>query len=388
MPPTVKNASAPETGANLANWRRLPQSHWAFGHVPQIVPSVAVANDPQRIAALERTPSPLRRLLLHPLVLRATATDAVVVLVDGWLAFEWYRHGNDEHTPHILMSATKAVVGLIAGSLERSGAIHTDAPVSSYLPELAPTAYARVTLRQLLDMRADIAFDDSDERAYAHATGWDPPPPDAKPLGLHAFFANLTQAAGSAPVHGGVFRYVSANTDLLGLALERATGKTFASLVSELLWKPMGAEHEAYVTVDGDGTPRCAGGLGVTARDFARLGQLLVDDGRRGRSAVLPRALVDDLEAGGDRAAWRDGQWGTAFRSIGKTMSYRSGWYTLDDEPKLLFAMGIHGQNLFVDRANRIVVAKLSSWPKPIVNAAVWFTHLTARKLQKSLRRG
>jgi hypothetical protein len=56
-------------------------------------------------------------------------------------------------------------------------------------------------------------------------------------------------------------------------------------------------------------------------------------------------------------------------------MRYRSGWYVIDDEPQILFAMGIHGQNVFVDRANRIVIAKVSSQNSPIDNQALWLTH-------------
>jgi hypothetical protein len=56
-------------------------------------------------------------------------------------------------------------------------------------------------------------------------------------------------------------------------------------------------------------------------------------------------------------------------------MRYRSGWYVIDDEPQILFAMGIHGQNLFVDRANGIVIAKVSSQGQPIEPQAIWLTH-------------
>ena len=56
-------------------------------------------------------------------------------------------------------------------------------------------------------------------------------------------------------------------------------------------------------------------------------------------------------------------------------MHYRSGWYVINDQPQLTFAMGIHGQNLFVDAANAIVIAKLSSWPQPVEGPSIWLTH-------------
>jgi hypothetical protein len=66
---------------------------------------------------------------------------------------------------------------------------------------------------------------------------------------------------------------------------------------------------------------------------------------------------------------------------------YRSGWYLVDDQPKTMFAMGIHGQNLFIDRANRIVVAKLSSWKQRIDYVPLWATHRGFERLQKKLIR-
>jgi CubicO group peptidase (beta-lactamase class C family) len=68
-------------------------------------------------------------------------------------------------------------------------------------------------------------------------------------------------------------------------------------------------------------------------------------------------------------------------------MRYRSGWYLVDDQPKTMFAMGIHGQNLFIDRANRIVVAKLSSWKRRIDYLPLSATHRGFEKLQRTLGR-
>ena len=171
------------------------------------------------------------------------------------------------------------------------------------------------------------------------------------------------------------------------LAVERATGRSFAALVSELLWKPMGAEHAAYITVDCDGTPRCAGGLCVSIRDFARVGQLLIDGGKRGAAQIIPQSVVADVLHNGDRRAWRDGQWANTFAFISRNMSYRNGWYVVHDQPNLAFAMGVHGQNMFVDISNRIVVAKVSSWSQPINYFSLALTHLAESRIRKSLSR-
>jgi CubicO group peptidase (beta-lactamase class C family) len=229
-------------------------------------------------------------------------------------------------------------------------------------------------------MRSGVVFEADELRAYNAATGWDPAAPSDRPVGLRWFFRNT---AASADPHGTPFRYVSANTDLLGWAIERATGKTFAALVSELLWQPMGAEDSAAITLDPQGLARCSGGICATARDLARIGQLLADGGRRADQVIISPEWIDDILENGDRQAWKDGEWAKLFAY--RNMSYRGGWYVVDDEPKTLFAMGIHGQNLFVDRANRLVIAKLSSQGAPVDVAAWALTHQAVSEIRRCL---
>lgn len=375
--------------ADLSNWRTAPFSRWAFRNIREIIPSDHIANLPSTPWALPTAGLPMDEFRLPSGdgsflglndVLKATATDGLVVLLDGRIVHEFYDNGLEEHTPHILMSATKSVVGLVAGILQGQGGLDVDALVSSYVPEITHTAYQGATVRHLLDMRAGIVLDDGQQRAYGTATNWDPPLPGGSPADLHSFFETM-----SAPPtgHGGPFSYVSANTDLLGWVIERATGRTFASLASALLWRPMGAEDAGSITVDGKGAPRCTGGLCATTRDFARIGQLLVQQGSRGSVEIVPTAWIDDLTNNGDPAAWKEGGFAQAF--AGMNMRYRSGWYVVDDEPRTLFAMGIHGQNLFVDRANRLVVAKVSSQGNPLDYQAVAMTHRAMAEIRRCL---
>jgi CubicO group peptidase (beta-lactamase class C family) len=377
---------------NLANWRNSPFSRWAFRNVRDILPAADIAPSIEAVA-----PLPVRLLSFEEFrlggeggvtlslddVLRATATDGIVILHDGRVVFEAYDHGLTPHAPHIIMSATKSIVGLVTGILQASGDLDVDAPVTCYLPEMAATAYEGATIRQLLDMRTGIDFDGRTLRAYAVATNWDPLQDGETAQGLDAFFQSLKSPH---KPHGGPFKYVSANTDLLGCAIERVTGKRFAALVSDLIWKPMGAENTAYITLDRQGLPRCTGGLCTTVRDLARVGQLMLMGGRRDGRQVIPTAWLDDISRNGDRSAWKQGEFAAGFG--GREMSYRSGWYVINDEPKTLFAMGIHGQNLFVDHANRIVIAKLSSQHAPIDPGAVALTHRAVAEVRRCLSGG
>jgi len=376
--------------ADRSNWRTAPHSRWAFHHVRELMPVADIAHDPASIRALAVTPRSLAgfslttggdRTLSLDEALAATGSDGIVVLKDGAVVYEAYWNGMDAATPHILMSATKSVTGLVAGVLAARGVLDLDAPVSAYVPETAATPYEDATLRQMLDMRTGVRLDPVQQAAYLAATGWEPPSP--QPADLHEFFATLS---GPSPDHGGPFAYVSPNTDLLGWAIEQAAGRSFAELVSELLWRPMGAADAAFITTDDRGAARCTGGLNATVRDFARLGLLVSEDGQRDGREALPTSLIDDIAANGDAQAWATGEFAAGFR--GMTMRYRGGWYVIDDAPQTLFAMGIHGQNLFVDRANRIVVAKVSSWAQPIDFRAIALTHRLYDEIRRVLLAG
>jgi CubicO group peptidase (beta-lactamase class C family) len=367
--------------ATLANWREAPYNRWAFHQVRELIPSAGIAHDPARVRALERRPGELDVRIEpdagEPLslaqFLAETQSDGFVVLHRGVLIYEHYDPAMPATAPHILMSVSKSMLGLLFGAL----GIDPERRVADLVPEVRETAYAGATLRHLLDMRAGIAFDEDYLATsgtiveYRKATGWSPLLPGDTPSDLHSFYRFLTERDGP---HGGRFHYVSPNTDLLGWAIERAGAAPYAELMSEHLWKPIGAERDAYVTVDRHGAARAAGGMCVTARDLARVGQWMIE----GRSA-----WVDDIERGGERAAWDAGSFVAYFP--GMPMRYRSKWYILEGAAPLIFALGIHGQNLFVDRRNEIVIAKLSSQAMPLDPARIALTLRAVSQIRKCL---
>ena len=357
---------APQEQVTLANWRTPPFNKWAFHHVREILPTAEIASDPADVMALPSEPIDSAELGIDEF-LRATDTDGLVILRRGKKVFEHYANGMTADTPHILMSVTKSMLGLLAGVLAARGMLNVDRLVTDILPELKETAYRGATVRNLLDMRAGIAFDEDylatsgPIAVYRKATGWNPLQPGEAASDLRAFYRELRDSDGP---HGGRFKYVSPNTDLLGWVIERATGRRYAELMSELLWKPLGARRSAYITVDRLGAPRCAGGMCATVEDLARAGQLMLDAGRRGGAEVLPASWIEDIARNGDPAAWAAGSFVGYFPGL--PMSYRSKWYVLKEDAPLLFGWGIHGQHLFVDRRSEIVIAKASSQALPI----------------------
>lgn len=351
----------------LANWRTAPFNRWAFHHVCELVPSADIPHDPARVRALPRADA---ALALDPF-LGETDTDGMAIVHRGRLVFERYAHGMTEETPHILMSVSKSMLGVLAADLR----LDDNRRATDFIPELARTAYRGATLRHLLDMRAGIVWEE-DYLArsgpiveYRKATGWNPLEPGEAPSDLKSFYRTL----GDGVAHGGALHYVSPNSDLLGLIIERSTGRRYAELLSERIWKKAGAERSAYITVDRLGAPRAAGGLCASLRDLARVGQWLLEY-RAGFLAGLEQ---------GDAQAWASGDMAKYYPGL--PIRYRNHWYLLKTDPPLAFGMGIHGQNLFIDRANEIVIAKFSSQAAPLDLARIGLTMRAVADLRKQL---
>jgi CubicO group peptidase (beta-lactamase class C family) len=386
---------SPQHQVSLANWRTAPFNRWAFQHVREIVPSADIPHDPSNVRPLStatmnadklRIPDAEGSALTLDGFLQRASTDALVVLRDGRIVIERYANDMAPRTPHILMSVSKSLLGLLTGILVSQGKIDPDEPVTAVVSEVAGTAYEGASIRHLLDMRTGVAFDEDYMATsgpiveYRKSTNWNPLGPGESPSDLRSFYQSLRASDGP---HGGRFQYISPNTDLLGWVVERASGQRFADLMSDCLWKPMGAECSAYITVDRLGAPRCAGGICVTARDLARVGQLLVDDGVRGGTQVIPSGWIDDIIVNGSDEAWSAGVFAPFFP--GRRMHYRSKWYVDVDGAPLLFGLGIHGQYLFVDRRNRIVIAIMSSQPNPLDAAMISLTMSAAAEIRRVL---
>jgi CubicO group peptidase (beta-lactamase class C family) len=366
--------------ATLANWRTAPHNRWAFHHVRELIPTADIPNDPSgvRLLPVEKKALDIRvepdsgEPLTLARFLEETQTDGFVVLHRGRIVAEHYADGMTPETPHILMSVSKSMMGLLFGQLD----VTPDRRVTDVLPELADTGYRGATIRNLLDMRTGVEFDEDYLATsgpiveYRKATGWNALGPGDEPGDLHAFYRVLVRGG----PHGGRFNYISPNSDLLGWVIERATGRRYAELMSEHVWKPVGAERSAYITVDRFGAPRTAGGMCVTARDLARVGQWIIEH---------PSAWVEDIERNGDRAAWDQGSFVAYFP--GMPMHYRSQWYVLHGASPLVFGVGIHGQNLFVDRANELVIAKLSSQAMPLDAARMNLTMRAVSEIRTKL---
>jgi CubicO group peptidase (beta-lactamase class C family) len=375
------------------DWDRPPWNRWSFQHVRDILLTTDVSrgNAPRHIfpngaslpsdfvvQSIAGKPVPLDELL------EETFTDGFIVLKHGAVVCERYFNGMTASTLHLSQSVAKSFVGALAGILVGRGLINLVAPLTDYLPELSDTGWKGATLQHVLDMTTGVKFSEnytdpcSDIGKVDVACGW-----KAKPQGIdpsfkwpaHMWELILDLKATVRP-HGKKFEYRSIETDVLAFCLERVAGKRLPQLLSEELWQKMGAQEDACFTVDSAGFATADGGLNACLRDYARFGQLMLDNG----SGIVPSAWVQ---------ATREGQHGQFEGRYAATLpngAYRNMFWIDGTADHALLARGVFGQLIYINHATGVVVAKVSSWPEFVspeleiatLNAIRWIEQLLA----------
>ena len=236
-----------------------PGNRWAYVHVDEMVPTVAVPRgDGPLLELRERRGLDDRRGRFDEYV------DGLAVLHEGALVLEAYRNEMRPDTLHLSQSVGKSVLGLLVGILRIDPAI---ARGTEYVPEVAGSGYTGATVQHLLDMTAAIDFveDYATILALRHRVRMAP----AAPGRAARRSSSTSRRSGPRRLgHGERLHYSTPNTDLLGLVAERAGGAPLAELIARELWAPLGAERDAVLTVD---TGRDGRDRRRLLRDAARL---------------------------------------------------------------------------------------------------------------------
>lgn len=351
---------------------QFPALRWSVAHFRQLMPTLNVSRG---LGA----PVPLARALREDLdsvqfvplggaspmtwaqSLAANYTDGIVVLHQGRIVYERYFGALDERGQHAAMSVTKSVTGTLGAMLVAEGRLDENRRVSDYVPELAASAFGDATVRQVLDMTTGLQYseDYADPKAevwaFSQAGSPLPKPKDyAGPRSYHEYLQTVRPEG----EHGTAFAYKTVNSDALGWIIARATGRNVADLLSERIWSRIGAEQDAYITVDSTGTPFAGGGLNTGLRDLARFGELLRNHGRFQGQQIIARAVVDDIRRGGDRAAFA-----RAGYALLPGWSYRNMWWVTHQADGAFMARGVHGQRIYVNPAAAVVIVRYASHP-------------------------
>ena len=351
---------------------QFPQMRWSVCHFDQLMPTKRVSRGLSDPVPLGRRPiQDLDKVIFFPFYNQepmtwvesfdANFTDGIVVLHQGEIVYERYAGALTPDGRHAAMSMTKSLVGLLGEIFIHEGLLTEEARVDEYIPELAASAFGDATVRQVLDMTTGLAYseDYADPKAevWMHAAAGNPLPKPKDYEGPRTYYQFL-QTVKKRGEHGQAFGYKTVNTDVLGWLISRVAGVPVTEILAEWIWKCMGMEQDAFFTVDSIGTPFAGGGLNTSLRDMARIGQMMLDDGRSQGRQIVPGPVIESIRQGGNRETFKaDGY---------KTLpgwSYRSMWWISHNEHEAYMARGVHGQSLYIDPTAKMVIARFASHP-------------------------
>jgi len=271
-------------------------------------------------------------------------TVAFLVAQNNEIKHESYWDGYNESSLSNSFSMAKSVIALLIGAAIDDGKIKSvDQKVSDFLPQFKDDLGAKLTIRHLLTMSAGLNWEESYAGLNAVTT--------------RAYYGkNLEKIVRKMKVvtEPGVRNYYqSGSTQVLGFILEKVTGKTISAFASEKIWKPIGAKHPALWSLDKkEGHEKTYCCFNSNVRDFARLGQLILQKGKwQGRQIIPEKYITEAITPAKDlKAEEGDGMnnyYGFQF------------WYMEYKGLKIPYYRGILGQYIFVIPQKNAVVVRL-----------------------------
>jgi CubicO group peptidase (beta-lactamase class C family) len=272
--------------------------------------------------------------------LKVTSTNAFMIIRDGKITYESYLNGKSQSTILPSYSVAKTMTSLLIGQLIDEGKIKESDTFVSILPEFrAGTSFDKVTIKDLLDMNSGIGVSDN---YPSGPSGWG--------VAIAQMYAStdvnwwLMQNRKMREEPGSFPEYRSVNTQMLGMIIQKITGRNLSDEFTERIWQRIGAENDATWNVDHKGGYEkafCC--FNATARDYARVGQALMS----GSPAIASTSWKARLST---PAVKLDYGWGYSAQM----------WHPY---PGINLMLGLHGQYVYQDKAHNTVIVKLSDLP-------------------------
>jgi CubicO group peptidase (beta-lactamase class C family) len=300
--------------------------------------------------------------------LSRTQTTSFLVIKNGAIVNERYMQGANETSQLTSWSMAKSFLSTLIGLAIKDGMIKSlDDRADVYIAELKGKAYGGVTIRQLLQMSSGIKFDETYTDQFS----------DINMLFYRVFLAgqSINGAVSSyeqevAP--GTRFKYISADSQVLGWILAKATQMPLSQYLQTRLWGPLGMENSAYWSIEREGGAEVAYCcLNATARDYAKLGQLYLDQGKWRGEQFLPEGWV--------KQATRPSQpFLEPAATPQKIRGYQYQWWVPENYDGEYFANGVWGQMIWVSEKHNVVIVKTSVDKEYRANLAETFAVMRA----------
>ena len=270
-------------------------------------------------------------------------TNVFLVLRNGVLTYQYYRDGFTPTTRLPSYSVGKTMTSIMVGQLVAAGKIKESDKFVDYFPEYKNgTSFDRVTIGQLLDVRGGVGVSDN---YPSGPQGWGVAIAQMYATTDMNWFIKHNRKMAFEPGTQAIYR--SVDTQLIGMVIKKVTGMAISDYFSKNVWQPVGALTPATWNVDHKGgiekTFCC---FNAAAQDYAKVGLMLMNNGMVGSTRVLDLNWIKRMSTSVERL---DG-WGYSA-------------FTWHPYPNIDMMDGLHGQYVFIDRATRTVIVKLSDVP-------------------------
>ena len=270
-------------------------------------------------------------------------TVAFLIIQDEEILFEKYWQEYNINSLSNSFSVSKSIVSLLIGiAIDEEKIKNVEQKVGDFIPEFSKGKNENLSIKHLLTMSSGLNWDEAYSSPFSITT--------------KAYYGNdiksLVTNLKVVEELGENWKYLSGNTQLLALILEKATGKKLADYASEKLWKPLGAKNDALWSLDKkDGTEKAYCCFNSNARDFARIGQLILNKGMYDDVQVVSKKYIDEATKAANYLN----------DETGKIVDFYGYQFWIIDylNYKIPYARGILGQYIFVIPGKNAVVVRL-----------------------------
>lgn len=291
---------------------------------------------------------------LHSL-LGATHTSALLVIQDGIVRHERYWLTGGRSVQWMSMSVAKSFISALVGIALSEGSIKSlEDPIDRYVPKLSGSAYDGVRIKDVLQMSSGARWNEDYSDPTSEIFGLSAA---LTPGGsLDDFMATMVRET----TPGTLCRYDSADTQALGMLVSGATGRSITAYMQEKIHEPLGMESPGYWITDSVGREMAFAGLLLTARDFAKLGELYRNGGKWNDRQIVPAQYVA-ASVKADAPHLLPGRPMVGDHALGPGYGYQ--WWLPDGDVGEYSAIGVYNQYVYVDPSRGVVIVKLSANP-------------------------